>query len=191
MAAIRRRESPLVADLGAERAERVVDDLGAVGGEENQVAGLRAGPSDDLSQDVVGEELDDRRLQSLLVGIRRIVDLDVGETLRTVDRHEGGVFVDFLASQRSAARNLERRDAAVGEVGGGAEHLEIGGAHQVGELGQLERHAQVRLVGAVVAHRVGVGHDRKRLLEVDAERLLEHGSHQAFHQVADLELVEE
>src|SRR5438552_1977493 len=44
----RLQETALVADLGTQGAEPVVDDLRAVGGEKDQVSAFRAGPGDDL-----------------------------------------------------------------------------------------------------------------------------------------------
>ena len=84
----RRREAALVADLGPQRAQRVVDDLLAVGAEEHEVAGLRAGAREDLAQHGLGQELDDRRLQAVLVGLRRVVDLEVREPAGAVDLDE-------------------------------------------------------------------------------------------------------
>ena len=51
--------------------------------------------------------------------------------------------------------------------------------------------AQVRLVGAVSAHRVGIRHHRERLRQLDAQHLVEHGADHVFHHRADLGLVEE
>jgi hypothetical protein len=69
-----------VADLDAQRAERVVDDLLLVGAEEDQVAGLRAGALEDLGQRRVVQVLDDRRLQAL-AALGEVVDLDPGQPL--------------------------------------------------------------------------------------------------------------
>ena len=75
----------LVADLDAQRAEGVVDDLGLVGAEEDQVAGLRAGALDDGLQRGFVQVLDDRRLQAVFVELGDVVDLDVGQALGAVD----------------------------------------------------------------------------------------------------------
>ena len=56
-----------MADLGAQRAQRVVDDLLLAGAEEDEVAARRAGARDDRGQDIGRQELDDRRLQAFLV----------------------------------------------------------------------------------------------------------------------------
>ena len=57
----------LVADLAAQCAERVIDDLGLVGAEEDQVAGLGAGALHDRLQGLLVQVFDDRRLQAFLV----------------------------------------------------------------------------------------------------------------------------
>ena len=49
-----------VADPAAQGADRIVDDLGAVGAEEDQVAVERAGARDHRIEGVVVEVLDDR-----------------------------------------------------------------------------------------------------------------------------------
>ena len=49
-----------MADLDAQCTEGVIDDLGLVGAEENQVAGLRTGALDDGLQRRFVQVLDDR-----------------------------------------------------------------------------------------------------------------------------------
>jgi hypothetical protein len=60
-----------VADLQAQRADGVVDDLGLVGAEEDQVAVARAGALQDLGQRRVVQVLDDGRLQAFAALGRR------------------------------------------------------------------------------------------------------------------------
>jgi hypothetical protein len=64
-----------VADLGAKGAERVVDYLGLVGTEENQVTGLGTGAVDDGFQGIFVQVLDDRALQAGFVQLCDVVDL--------------------------------------------------------------------------------------------------------------------
>ena len=92
----------VVADLGAQRAECVVDDFGLVGAEENQVAGLRAGALDDGFQRSRVKVLDDGRLQAFFVQFRCVIDLDVGQSPGAVDPDELGIGVDLAAGQRVA-----------------------------------------------------------------------------------------
>jgi hypothetical protein len=100
-----------VADLGAERAERVVHHFLGTGAEEHEVAGRSARALEDRPQHVGRQELHDRRLQSFLVRLRRVVDLDVGEALGAVDRDERRVVVDLLPRERAAtgSRNAATR----------------------------------------------------------------------------------
>ena len=87
-----------MADLQAQRAEAVVDDLRAVGREEDDVAVLRAGALEDRRDRCVVQVLDDQ-LQAV-TALRLLVDLDPCEALRAVDAHEFGVAVD-VAARRS------------------------------------------------------------------------------------------
>src|SRR5205814_653677 len=77
-------EAPLMADLRTQRAKPVVDDLLASRAEENQIAGLRAGARENRLENVRRQELDDRRLQPFLAGLRAVVDLDVREPLGAI-----------------------------------------------------------------------------------------------------------
>ena len=131
----------LVADLGAQGAERVVDHLGAVSAKEDQIAVLRAGAAHDLAQRGGIEVLDDGRLQAGLVELRDVVDLDVREALGAVDLDELGVAVDLASAERCPAGYAHRRDTALGVVGRAAEHLEGDVLDRIGYLGELEGHA--------------------------------------------------
>ena len=95
-----------VTDLQAESAEAVPDDLGLVGAEEHDVAVLGAGAFDDRVELFIGEVLDDRALETF-AALGEIVDLDVGETLGTVDLDELGVGVDF-GTRHGAAPGTRR-----------------------------------------------------------------------------------
>ncbi len=134
--------------------------------------------------------LDDRRLQALLVGLGDVVDLDVGQAAGTVDADELGVLVDLAAGEGVAARHAHRGDAAA-RGGGAAEDLEGDVLHRVGDVGQFERDAQVGLVRAVAAHRLGVGHAREGRGQLDVHRLLEHVADHLLDQRGDLVLVHE
>src|SRR5207247_6884836 len=77
----------LMADLHAQRAERVVHDLDLPGAEEHQVAALRTGAIDDRAQRSVRQILDDRRLHAV-AALGDVAELDPGEALRAVDGDE-------------------------------------------------------------------------------------------------------
>ncbi|MCY1211110.1 hypothetical protein D9M72_228170 [compost metagenome] len=181
-----------VADLHAQRADGVVDDLFLVGAEEQDVAVARTRAGDDLGQRGVVQVLDDRALQAVAAG-SSVVDLDVGQALGAVDLHELLVRVDFTARQAAfgtAAGHAQRNHAAAGHGGGVGEHLELDALHQLGEFGEFELHAQVGLVRAVLEHRVGVAHGREHR-QVDVRGVAEHGADHAFEHLADFFFGEE
>ena len=172
----------LVADLRAQRADGVVDDLFAIGTEEEDVTVLRAAALDDRLQRIGRQELDDRALQAFVVQLRHVVDLDPGQTLRAVDGDEGGVVVDFLARELGATRYAQRDDAAILQVGRTAEDLEVDRLHDVGQLGEFELDAQIGFVAAVLAHRFGI-RDAREIGQIDAETLLPQVFDQPLHHV--------
>ena len=178
-----------VADLDAQGAEGVVDDRSLVGAEEDHVAVLRAGAREDFGERRVVQVLDDRRLQAF-APLGDVVDLDPGQALGAVDLDELGVAVDLAPAHLAAARHAQRHDAAALGLRRRREDLEVDVGHDVGELGQLELDAQVGLVGAVAAHRLLVGHHRKRR-QLDADRVLDGAPDHRFEHRPDLFLVEE
>ncbi len=135
--------------------------------------------------------LHDRRLQAGFVELRDVVDLDVSQAFRAIDADEPGVLVDLAARERAAARHAQRRDAAVFGIGHAGEHLERDILDRIGDFGQLQRHAQVRLVRTVARHRFRMGHARERIGQFHIQRFLEHGAYHLFHQRGDLRLVQE
>ena len=174
-----------MADPRAQRAQRVVDDSRLVGAEEHDVAVPRAGAFDDRAECFVRQVLDYRRLQPR-PALVDVVEFDPREALGPVNPGELGIGVDFAARERPASRNEQPGHAAAGRIGRTGEHLEIDPFHHVGELGELERHAQIRLVRSVEQHRVGIGQHRERIRQIDIERLFENGPDQRFHDAADL-----
>ena len=135
--------------------------------------------------------LDDGRLQAGFVQLRDVVDLDVGQSLGTVDADEACICVDFAPCKGRSARNTQGRDTAVFAVGDTGKDLEGDILHRLGDVGQFQGDAQIRLVGAVALHCLGVGDARKRVRQVGIYRLLEHGANQLFHQRRDLGLAHE
>ena len=51
------------------------------------------------------------------------------------------------------------------------EHLEGDILDRVGDFGEFQRHAQVRLVGTEAAHGFGVGHAREGIGQIDVDAL--------------------
>ncbi len=179
-----------VADLDAQRADGVVDDFLAVRAKEDDVAVLGAGALDQFSQRGIVQVLDDGRLQAV-AALGHVVDLDVGQALGAIDADELGVGVDLAARHFGAARHAQGDNTAARRRGGGGKHLEVHVAHDVGDVGEFELHAQIGLVRAVAAHRFGPRHDRERRRQVDALHHLEHVADQVFEDLADFEFVQE
>ena len=98
-----------VADLHAQRADGVVDDLGLVGAEEDQVAVWRAGA-------LRGSRRARASCRFFTIGdcrpsrpVADVVDLDPGQALGAVDLDELGVAVDLAAAHLAAAGHAQRR----------------------------------------------------------------------------------
>ena len=106
----------------AQRADGVVDHLGAIRAEEDDVAVLRAGALDQFGQRGIVQVLDDGRLQAL-AALGHVVDLDVGQALGAVDADELRVGVDLAARHLAAALHAQRHDAAARGGGGEANTL--------------------------------------------------------------------
>ena len=169
------------AHLQAQRADGVANYLRAIRAEENEVAVFRARALEDALHRIVGQEFHDGRLQAVLA-LRRLVDLDVRETLRAVTRDERGVVVDLRTRHRAAARHAQRRHAALRIFRGTGEHLEVAAGDEIRHVDELERVAQVGLVGTETAHGFRIAHARKRIGELDADAILEEVARQLLHE---------
>ena len=99
---------------------------------------------------LLGEEFRDRRAH-----LTRVVEDEIGETLRAP------LLRELLEPLQLAARERFRRDEVADGLRAG-EDPELGAARDVGRVLDLEAEADVRLVGAVAEHRVGVRHARER-----------------------------
>ena len=130
-------ETFFVANLGAQRTQGFVDNFRFVRAEENQIAVFRTGAFNRRFQRCLGEIFNDRRLQTGLVQLRDIVDLDVRQPFGTVDFAELGIGVDFTACERGATRHQQARHAATRRVGGAGEHFESDVFHRIRQLGEL------------------------------------------------------
>ena len=109
-------QAEIVAELDPQRAQGIVDHLGGIRAEEDQIAILRPGAGENLGQHLVGQEFHDRRLQALAPG-GDIVDLDVGQPLGAVATDEFGVQINLAAAQLAAVRHAQRRHPSVGILG--------------------------------------------------------------------------
>src|SRR6185295_20232293 len=83
-------QSEVLADFDSQCAQGVIYNLGCVGAEEDEIAGLCARAFQDALDRCYAQEFQNRRLQTLAT-FRVIVDLDVCEALRTIARDERGV----------------------------------------------------------------------------------------------------
>ena len=113
-----------VTDLQAQGTQRVIDDLGTVGTEEDDVAVLSARYFKDMSKKFIGEVLHDRALQAF-TALFLFVNLDVSQALCAVDLHKFRVGVDFRARHAGSVRHVHGHNLAVGQLGGGTEHLKF------------------------------------------------------------------
>src|SRR4051812_11848294 len=102
----------LVSNLRTQSTEGIVDNLGFVRAKENQIAILRTGSLNYGVQCLIRKVLDDGRLKAC-APFGCLVDLDIGQTLGAIDRHEFGIAVDLATRQRAAAWNQQTRDPAV------------------------------------------------------------------------------
>ena len=101
----------------AQGAERVVHDLLLARPEEDEIAVLRPGTLEHAGKRLVGEKLDDGRLQAVLAGFH-VVDLYIGEALGAVDGDEVSVLVHDRSWQGAPAGHEQGGDPPPGVVGG-------------------------------------------------------------------------
>ena len=173
-------QAQVLAELHPERPERIVDDLRCIRAEEDEIAVPGGGSLHDSLQRIVGQELDDGRLQPAPTR-GEVVHLDVGEALRTMGRHEPGVVVDGRAGQPARARRLERGHPAARIVGRPREDLELRVRHQIADLHQLQGVAQIGPIGAEARRRLFVGHAGERVRQRHAQHPVEDVAHQRLH----------
>ena len=179
-----------MANLQTQGAQTVPDNLSFVGPKEDDVAVLSADAREDPVELFVREVLDDRGLQPFAAA-GKLIDLDVGESLGTVNFDELGVAVDFRARQLGCTRHTHRHNLAVMERLNAREHLESGVFNNVGDFMQTQADAQIGLVRTILGHCVVPQHHRERIDEVDVKDLFEDRTDEFFHQAADFVHVEE
>ena len=177
-----------VTNLAAQGTEGVVNHLGGICTKEDQVAILRTGTLNDGFQRGFSQVLHDRRLQAAFVGLRGIIDLDIGQALGPVDADKLGVGVNLAAREGCPTGDAQGGDTSGCAGGDTGENLERNILHHIGHFGQFERHAQVRLVGAVAVHGFGVGKAREGVGQIDVDGFLEHMADQVFHDAGDFRL---
>src|SRR3989344_1552364 len=179
----------VMAELDAQRAQRLGDDLGLVGTKEDDIAIDRADAIEDDIEVVFRDELDDRRLQTL-DALGALVDLDIGQALGAVDADELGVVVDLAARHACGTRHTKGGHATFRIVGRAGEHLELDRIELIGNVHQLERDAQVRLVRAIATHGLFERHVRE-FANLQIQHFLEQLADHPFGDTDDVRLVEE
>ena len=168
----------LVGQAQAQVCQGVVHHLGAVGEKHHDAAFARPGGGFDTAALRVVEELGDRRLPA--VG----ADARPRHSLGAEGRHHVGQRVQVLARQPAALRHRQRLDqsAAFRRL---AKDTQLGAAHQVGHVGELEPEARVGTIRAVAPHRLGVSHAREGARHFEAAQR-ESGGEQLFDQLVDV-----
>ena len=169
----------------AQGSEGRVDRVDGVRAEEDHVAVLGAGALENRRHDVVGQEFQDRRLQAVAPG-GKLIDFDVGEPLRAVNRDKIRVVIELFAGQAATARRPHRRYATRRIVRRTGEHLEFDRGHDVAEFDELERIAQIGAVATVTRHRFGITQPRKRIGQGHIEYIREDRADHRFHEPHDI-----
>ena len=169
----------VLAQLQTQGAHGIAHHLGGVGTEEDGIAVLCTGAGQQLGHDGFVQELGHRRLYSFQA-LGDVVHLQPGQALGTVDADELAVFIDLLARQGGTTGYSKRGHAALGIVGRAGEHLKVDVLHQIGNVDQLHRNTQIRLVGAVTTHGFGIAHHREGA-QIHARHVLPQILYQLFH----------
>jgi len=117
-------------------AERVIDDARLVRAKEDQVAGRRLRAFENARDNIIGQELEDRRLQALGARVD-IIDLDVGEPARTETADVFRVIVNDLATHVATAWHTECGDAALRIVGRTGKYLEVDRSHEIAHFDEF------------------------------------------------------
>ena len=158
-------------------AQRRAGDVRPVGGEEERVAGLGVHGLLEGLEPVFLHELGE-------AGLDRPVGRDgqPGKTLDVIRFRQLAQRVDFLAGKmRGHALGVQAAHAY-----GVIEHAEAALAGHFGHILQLHAETGVRLVAAVIVHRLPPGHAGQRQLDVDILHGLEDLRKRAFHDGLDI-----
>ena len=174
-----------VGHVAAHAAEDFVGGEARAGGEHHEVARLHLGALAELGHLLVGEELDDRRVDRAV-----LTKGNPGQTLGAKRLGDGLELVDLRAGPAAGALGVDALDDRALLVGGAGEHLELGVLEHVGDVDEVHAVARVGLVDAVGVHRVPVRDAAQRRRQLDAhaaERVLEH----VLERAHDVVLVDE
>ena len=120
----------------------------------------------------------------------QIVHLDIGEAPGAIARNEVGVTVDCLAGKLAATGGSQRHHSALRIVGRTVEHLELDCLHEVADIGQRQRIAQVGFIATVQAQALIPREHRKRL-ELNLQKFAEQALQHALGEIHDVLLADE
>ncbi len=180
---VRVAESEPVAHLYAQHSELCLGLSLRPAEHENEVSCLRSEPVGDSLELVGREELVNRRLDCS-VRVELYINQTLCAHLRPLDPF--GEFVKLFASVFSASLDGNRS-----HILDGVEDGEIVPLRKVGDFVELHAVADVRLVGAVVVHRVVPAHPRNRVRDGHIEDILEKSPHHSLECVEHILLLHE
>lgn len=123
---------------------------------------MGSGHFQELGKDVIGKVLNNRALQTVAT-LGLVIDLDVGQTLGTVNLHKFRVAVDFRTRHGASAGHAQDNDFPVMQLRDGTKDLKGRILDDIGHFFEFEFDAQVGLVGSETRHRFGVFHDAEAL----------------------------
>src|SRR5690606_11891528 len=172
------KQIEVVAQLDPQRTQGFADDLGGVGTKEHDITVFCLNPVQNRLHLVFGNKLQNRRLEPFHA-FAALVDLDVGQPFGAIDTDILGVVVNFLTGQLAPLGQAQCRHAAFGIISRATEHLELHILEQVLHINQLQGDPQVRLVGAIAAHGLGVAHPGE-VTQLHIQHFLEQGTDHAL-----------
>ena len=180
-----------VADLQAQSTQRIVNNLGAIGTEEDYVTVLSAGHFKDVGEQLIGEVLHDRALQAFTTFFF-FIDLDVGQPLGTVNLDKFGVGVDFRAGHARSVRHIHGDHFAVRQFSSRTENLEFRGLGLFGDFAKFNTlNTKIGLIGTEAGHGFVPAHHRIGIGQINVDGFFEDIANHVFHDVADFLLGEE
>ncbi len=183
-------ESAILSELVPQCAQRVVDDARLVCAEEDEITIFCTATLHDAADCSIGQELENRRLQSV-TAFARVIDFDIRQSFGTVAANEGRVIVNFFAAEFAAGRQAQRGHAPFGVLRRTGEHLELHRLHEIRDLAKLERIPEIRLIRAESLQCLRICHARKRRRQFDIEHFLEHRTDQLLHDAGNGTFVDE
>ncbi|MNW48420.1 hypothetical protein D3C74_257840 [compost metagenome] len=163
-------QAEIAADFQAQRTENVRDDLFIIRGEQQQVAFFRAGAFLDRFDFLFRKEFHDRTAEFAFL------HLNPGETLRAVTGRIRSKIVDILPAPCPATFGVQDFHFAA-LLDNGGEHLDAACSNQVANIHELQAESEIRLIRAVLIHRIGIAQALERRRNIDSLCFLEQTHH--------------